>query len=377
MSVLLLHPADTLLFRDGRPFNQDDEGQAQAASQFPPSPDTLMGAVRVAIAEVFGWFGGDWNKKTARFATGEATAQSKQLSELIGDRRSSAGKLKISGPFLFDTKLKSVLLPAPHHLRVQRAPAWDAIALKPGEEVLETDLGPVPLPVLSSVAGQNLRGLAGNWITSNGMKRVLDGKKLLETDLAESVDGPLWSFESRVGLARAADTRLAVHGMLYATSRVRLAPRVAIAVELHDFPDMGVDGKPLRFRNRVMLGGESRFAFVERGPDLRLERCEPNHIAEKNRVAAVLLTPALAEKMPRPGADLAPLGLPGKLVAMICERGTAYGGFEDGRPVANEPTLPAGAVLFLEKFNGKGLGNRRAFGGRTAWGYGRYLLGKW
>lgn len=38
MTTLVLHPLDTLFFRDGRPYNQDDPTQAEAASVFPPYP---------------------------------------------------------------------------------------------------------------------------------------------------------------------------------------------------------------------------------------------------------------------------------------------------------------------------------------------------
>ena len=48
MTMLVLHPLDTLFFRDGRPYNQDDPGQAEAASVFPPHPPTVVGAVRAA-----------------------------------------------------------------------------------------------------------------------------------------------------------------------------------------------------------------------------------------------------------------------------------------------------------------------------------------
>ncbi len=49
MEKLIFEPLDTLFFRDGRPFNQG-EGNGGVESLFPPSPTTLVGAARVALA---------------------------------------------------------------------------------------------------------------------------------------------------------------------------------------------------------------------------------------------------------------------------------------------------------------------------------------
>ena len=62
MTMLVLHPLDTLFFRDGRPYNQDDPGQAEAASVFPPHPPTVVGAVRAALARAMGWPSKTWDK---------------------------------------------------------------------------------------------------------------------------------------------------------------------------------------------------------------------------------------------------------------------------------------------------------------------------
>ena len=48
--LFVLAPTDTLFFRDGRPYNQDDDGLAHARSLFPPHPSTLTGALRAALA---------------------------------------------------------------------------------------------------------------------------------------------------------------------------------------------------------------------------------------------------------------------------------------------------------------------------------------
>src|SRR5690349_13361517 len=49
-TLLLFDPLDTLWFREGRPFEQMDEGLAEARAVFPPSPATLAGAIALAAA---------------------------------------------------------------------------------------------------------------------------------------------------------------------------------------------------------------------------------------------------------------------------------------------------------------------------------------
>ena len=60
-SVFAIFPNDTLFFRDGTPFNQDDAGLAEARSVFPPYPPVVAGALRAGMARTLGWPGwGNW-----------------------------------------------------------------------------------------------------------------------------------------------------------------------------------------------------------------------------------------------------------------------------------------------------------------------------
>ena len=59
---LKISAIDTVMFRDGKPFNQADAGASLAASVFPPYPPTLTGAVRAAIWNALGGRKEDWDK---------------------------------------------------------------------------------------------------------------------------------------------------------------------------------------------------------------------------------------------------------------------------------------------------------------------------
>ena len=80
---LFIEPTEPLLFRTGRPF---DAGQNTfAESLFPPTPETLQGAVRAAIASYW-----DPQKNIA------AAFNDLGLTQLIGDR-SGYGRFRVTG----------------------------------------------------------------------------------------------------------------------------------------------------------------------------------------------------------------------------------------------------------------------------------------
>ena len=83
--IFSIDPVDTLFFRSGRPFNQDDPGEARADSIFPPYPQTLVGALRAALARGQGWVAGPWDQG---------------LKEVLGDGE-DLGELRFHGPYLF------------------------------------------------------------------------------------------------------------------------------------------------------------------------------------------------------------------------------------------------------------------------------------
>ncbi|MEW6637748.1 MAG: type III-B CRISPR module-associated Cmr3 family protein, partial [Actinomycetota bacterium] len=50
MNYYRLEPLDTLFFGDGSPFNAGETGQMEVEGTFPPSPTTVVGALRAAFA---------------------------------------------------------------------------------------------------------------------------------------------------------------------------------------------------------------------------------------------------------------------------------------------------------------------------------------
>src|SRR2546421_12921086 len=107
---LFLEPTETLLFRTGRPFNAGESSYADTI--FPPTPETLQGAVRAAIAT-------HWD----RTKTIADVFQDPDLVKLIGNRQ-DYGRFRITGLALGRHKssdnedgLVERLFPAPLYLQ--------------------------------------------------------------------------------------------------------------------------------------------------------------------------------------------------------------------------------------------------------------------
>ena len=149
MTTLVLHPLDTFFFRDGRPYNQDDPGQVEAASLFPPYPPTVVGAVRAAAARAMGWPGSAWD--TAALGDG--------VDWQAGDE--PLGPLRFSGPYIL--REGEPLYPAPLNLAAGKGEGGaDFITyLAPSGEAFDTDIGAVCLPAPIK-AGHGLKTIQRN-----------------------------------------------------------------------------------------------------------------------------------------------------------------------------------------------------------------------
>jgi len=92
-TLMRLRALDTWWFREGRLFEQTDEGLAEAESVFPPSPATLAGAVAVALARALPGrsvdpVGTDWS------------ADGSGLDELTGLAGRGESGIRATGPFI-------------------------------------------------------------------------------------------------------------------------------------------------------------------------------------------------------------------------------------------------------------------------------------
>jgi CRISPR-associated protein Cmr3 len=274
MTMLVLHPLDTLFFRDGRPYNQDDPGQVEAASLFPPYPPTVVGAVRAAAARAMGWPGSAWD--TAALGDG--------VDWQAGDK--ALGPLHFSGPYVL--RNGEPLYAAPLNLVAGKDEGGaDLITyLAPSGKALDTDIGAVRLPAPIKV-GQGFKTLESFWLDAKAMALALSGAELTSDQVVPG--SYLSQSEPRIGIQRDTARRTTAERALYAAAHVRPALDVALAVEVEPLPDVALDG------SLAPVGGEGRSVWIkQREDEIQLPRV-PELTPDKDgmlRYTVVLVTPA-------------------------------------------------------------------------------------
>lgn len=369
MEKLIFEPLDTLFFRDGRPFNQG-EGNGGVESLFPPSPTTLVGAARVALARQLGWPGrGKWID----------TIQ----TDLGGDDDQLEG-LRFSGPLL--EKDGETLFPVPASLagvlNEENQPASMA-RLEPGDP-LHCDMGEhVRIPTLAVPADDKTEGrkpLSGWWLTRCGLQKVLEGGVPSARDLIHP--SQLWVSEAKVGNAIDGESGTVIEGMLYSTRHIRMHAGVRLVLWIGAGAELRNQLPQSPQRIQVPLGGEARSCWLTRKAE-PLDLADPSLSTANGSIcyAVHVLTPLNPEHPPAPGKPFEKL--PGKLVSACLPRPQLWGGWDSTRfePLPMRPHLPPGSVLFMEA--GASEEQRiielhgTAVGQRSSWGFGLIAIGKW
>ncbi len=358
MRTVSLHPVDTWFFRDSTPFSTESSAQSEVGGLFPPSPSTVAGALRAALARARGWSGyGRWGR---------------ELEGVLGDGPTDLGALQLVGPMVLSQGRP--VFPMPAHLlgRVPEDSWLPGAFLEPGPPVA-CDLGPAArLPRVGDLSADpaSLEPAEESWITLDGLRRVLERKLPAPGHVLPCAQ--LWQVEPRVALARSLTTRTAEEGMLFAPRHVRLAREVSLGLSVTGVPQ---DWPWPEEGSLIPFGGESRLAEL-RTSDWALGLEPP--AAGSGHPLLIALTP-----LDLPGAVLRgarPLEVPGGSLQVIsaCSRQPArIGGWStlEGGGLAVKGYLPPASVLFCRgALPASGL---ISVGGQTAGGFGLVAVGFW
>jgi CRISPR-associated protein Cmr3 len=368
-----INPLDTFFFRDGRPFHQGETTQIDIKSMFPPSPTTLVGALRAAWARSMGWNGKDkWDDT---------------IKAKLGDRE-DLGDLQFIGPILYyDEK---PVFPVPYSIvgKIARAGKEESVTsvcnLTPGSP-LRCDIDPahdVRLPYLTD-GEAGLKTLDGWWITKSELSKYLNGNGIdKDTGIVPEKLIPskkLWKTEVRIGIQRNPDTRTTEEGALYSPHHIRLQPKTQLCMFASKIPKDEVSSV-------IPLGGESRacrISFDDKNIEFKPELPELKEMDGRIRYTVMVLTPLKMDQPPQPNQSL--LDLPGKLVSACMPRSIRLGGWKNiGNEKSPKPLTPfiaPGSVFFMEasvsekeqikSFHGKTIGQT------SAWGFGLIAIGQW
>lgn len=372
---------DSLFFRDGRPMNAGES--AWIDSQFPPTGQTLQGAIRAAILDYV-------DADIQKFQGGEncLPANGGSLREEIGDG-GSIGNLDLCGPFVACND--ELFFPVPLDLVKNKQHAFSL--LSPSEKPVTSDMGCLRLP---SVTGQGFKTEEGKYISSSTMTTLLQGKtdnlQLLPLIAASENEDALADREPKVGLARDNQKRTNTEGKLFAIAPIR--PRTGVTINVQA---TGIKSSHCPSNTFVQkLGGEGKVArlSVEVGQQLTMPVPHINQLADRIRFKIVFISPALLEEgllLPvsnrQTETDFLWQGAVNscelKVVTACIDKPVKIGGWNLMKRCSEplRPFIPAGSVFFCEADISRkqaviNLHNSKT-GKDTQYGFGHILIGKW
>ena len=333
-------PADSWFFRDSRPANAGED-QSDLHSIFPPHPQTVVGAIRAALARTLGWQCGEWNPSIkAKLGDG---------FEDVSPLRFTPSMLAIECEERFPRRGLQLLFTSPRHLLGEVSVDCEVNGehqpvfcprdwLRPSGSKFSTDMGQVYLPMFPAQADRSnskqLQTADGFFITTTGMQSVLDGKL---PDAMEFIHHScLYAIENRVGIDRNRENR-----SMYSPGHVRLVDGVSIVI--------GIGGPSGELPEAFPLGGESRQAVCK-------PLTTPPKLPESRSGSCVVLTtPARWEHCwygAGPGKSAKELhpSLIANVTTCTVDRPTRIGGF-DSRTTHSQALssyCPAGSVWWLD-----------------------------
>lgn len=313
MSVIKIKAADTLFFRDGRPFTMGED--TTASSLFPPPPSVLYGALRTTfIAEHIGH---------------------KTLEKLIVE----SADLKIESIGLSQNDV--TLLPLPCDLVVPKDKNTSAFLLEK-----------IQKPIASSAkTGFLLRNtLEGKmddgpfYIRKNELVKYLH----LKTDKFSCQKLPMLT-ETKIGIGRGNDTRIAADGMLYRVQLQRLSGEkedsgIEIIVQ---FTDLTLDTEGV-----LQLGGERKVASFTTESEAIISNIAVPEL-EKPWFKIYLTTPAIFRTGWQPTELLAKHNLEIETAALGKTLNIGGWDVEKREPKPMLQAVPAGSVFYVKSKSGE------------------------
>ncbi|MGI6363389.1 MAG: type III-B CRISPR module-associated Cmr3 family protein [Bacillota bacterium] len=342
---------DTLFFRGGMPFDAGEWSSRGVRSTFPPSMRTIQGAVRAALAVGQGW------------------KPNKEFPVELGDSE-SLGKLKLKGPYIHYKD--NYLYPVP---AILLEGGNGIFRLKPGPEMVSTDIGVARLPELVSNSDRP-KPIEGKWITAIGLSKVLGGGIPAPTDFI-SVDS-LWLNEGRTGIEINRSSRTADAKKLYHTFHVRPKDGLSINITVDGVPDSWHERTP----QYISLGGENRYASITiSDKPVVLPKNVSFPGKGKHQFTVTLITPGIFKD------DTSSVLTRGPLSNLTCITACVPKLFKEGgwdrrhdtpRPMI--PVIPAGSTWFYEEeMPGSEIESMHCtfVGADNEYGYGQIIIGKW
>ena len=207
---IFLEPNEALLFRTGRPFDAGETDYAETL--FPPTPETIQGAVRALIATA----------QDSSATPSELFRPGSALVSLIGDRQ-SYGRFRITNIALArrlrDTMDIESLYPVPAHLlRDNRG----FFRLRPVEQnEIRSNMPAGMRYLMPDEQPVGKMQLVEGWLTATDLQKVLSADSEL-SDLHIISNTDVFLHEPRLGIGMDNATKSTRDGMLYSVQMLRM-----------------------------------------------------------------------------------------------------------------------------------------------------------
>ncbi len=261
---IFLDPQETLLFRNGRPFDAGEVGYAETV--FPPTPETLQGVVRSMIA--------------TQYATGSNMSLSEVFNNpdfisLIGNRNSYE-RFRISNIALARRNGDEIesLYPVPAHIVEDEK---GMLRLVP--EVKDCILSNMPGGMQFLFPERETKGKiepVEGWLSLTNLQTVLQSS----TDISKLTiikAGEIYEREPHVGIGMDSRRKVTEEGLLYSTQMLRMKEEYGFLITIYIAKAQNTYEKDeqatqliynvLKKSGWVTMGGEQRAARFEILPD--------------------------------------------------------------------------------------------------------------
>lgn len=363
---IFIHPSEVLLFRTGQPFHAGENHYADTL--FPPTPETLQGAIRATIATC-------WN----RDKTLAEVFQEPEIVALIGNQE-HYGRFFITGISLGRRSKETLpnapverLFPMPAHFLAEEIADRDTrppvrLLPRPREAAITSNL-PDNLQLLypDKMVQSKVEPLRG-WLPEQVLQKALRGQE--EVTFSEIVDpATIYTYELRQGIGINNQSKTTREGQFYQARMLRMNHRsddpflYGFVVDirlLQAFSPEQESSTSDRFisddqtqrllrlpdQGWMLLGGERRAArFEVISPAQNLDELPEPH-EEGNLL--YLATPAAFTRGWQP--DTWPSAPP---IAVAIERYQPIGGWQltpdnnGGKSKALRRCVPAGSIYFF------------------------------
>jgi CRISPR-associated protein Cmr3 len=352
---LFIEPTEPLFLRTSRPFEAGQNNFGE--SLFPPTPETLQGAVRTTIATHW-----DSHKNIA------AAFADSDLTTLIGDR-DGCGRFRITGLALgryeksAREKIERLFRPPAHIRLISKDKRLLRLYPRPIEGTVRSNL-PAGIDHYLKPDNNDVQSIEG-WLTETSLYKTLGKDELTRRDIDIVCDDDIYQEEPRLGIGIQLGTKATEEGYLYQMLMIRMNHKVeheytyGFVVDI-DLAPLSPRDKPLtdeQIRQTLhlptsgwmVLGGEQRTAHFRVLPSsTSASTTRPTG----GRTLLYLVTPASFDAGWKPSPQFAPLDTP---VTAAINRYESIGGWKQnpgdagGENKTMRRCVPAGSVFFYNQ----------------------------